>query len=175
MLAAHAAGLGSGWIGFAQSFLNTSDGKNALGLPPAWVPVAPIIVGYPKPAPPPSLVTSLRSAGLAKNRLRAGRRQTCVMRIALAWTDYSLRTIKAQSKKVSDLQHLIVVAHPAEDSFTMGLTRNYAAERMPYAFTSSRPMPTTLEQRIAYRPDETSRAEAVWSSSPRRRSRFPQI
>ena len=50
------------------------------------------------------------------------------MRLALAWTDYSLRTIKAQSKKVSDMQHLIVVAHPAEDSFTMGLTRSYAAE-----------------------------------------------
>ena len=53
MLAAHAAGLGSCWIGFEQSFLNTSDGKNALGLPPAWVPVAPIIVGRPKAAPPP--------------------------------------------------------------------------------------------------------------------------
>src|ERR1022692_5246825 len=26
------------------------------------------------------------------------------------------------------MQHLIVVAHPAEDSFTMGLTRAYAAE-----------------------------------------------
>jgi hypothetical protein len=51
-----------------------------------------------------------------------------VMRLALAWTDYSLRTIKAQSKKVIDMQHLIVVAHPAEDSFTMGLTRSYAAE-----------------------------------------------
>jgi Flavodoxin-like fold len=50
------------------------------------------------------------------------------MRLALAWTDYSLRKIKAQSTKVSDMQHLIVVAHPAEDSFTMGLTRSYAAE-----------------------------------------------
>jgi nitroreductase len=53
MLAAYAAGLGSCWIGFAQSFVNTSDGKDVLGLPPAWVPVAPIIVGYPKAAPPP--------------------------------------------------------------------------------------------------------------------------
>jgi hypothetical protein len=50
------------------------------------------------------------------------------MRLALAWIDYSLRTIKARSKKVSDMQHLIVVAHPAEDSFTMGLTRSYSAE-----------------------------------------------
>lgn len=51
MLAAYAAGLGSCWIGFAQSFLNTPDGKNVLGLPAAWVPVAPITVGHPKAAP----------------------------------------------------------------------------------------------------------------------------
>ncbi len=52
MLAAHAAGLGSCWIGFAQGYLNTAAGKEALGLPAAWVPVAPIIVGHPKAAPP---------------------------------------------------------------------------------------------------------------------------
>jgi nitroreductase len=48
MLAAYADGLGTCWIGFAQSFLNTSEGKKALELPAAWVPVAPIIVGHPK-------------------------------------------------------------------------------------------------------------------------------
>jgi nitroreductase len=53
MLAAYAAGLGTCWIGFAQSFLGTADGKTALGLPAAWVPVAPIIVGRAKAAPPP--------------------------------------------------------------------------------------------------------------------------
>jgi nitroreductase len=53
MLAAYAAGLGSCWIGFAQSFLNTSVGKAALGIPAAWVPVAPIIVGHPAVVPPP--------------------------------------------------------------------------------------------------------------------------
>jgi nitroreductase len=53
MLAAYAAGLGTCWIGFAQSFLNTSDGRKVLGLPAAWVSVAPIIVGHPKAAPPP--------------------------------------------------------------------------------------------------------------------------
>jgi nitroreductase len=53
MLAAYAAGLGTCWIGFAQSFLNTSEGKAALGLPAAWAPVAPIIVGHPRAAPPP--------------------------------------------------------------------------------------------------------------------------
>lgn len=52
MLAAHAAGLGSCWIGFAQGYLATPAGKQALGLPDPWVPVAPIIVGHPKAAPP---------------------------------------------------------------------------------------------------------------------------
>ncbi len=53
MLAAYAAGLGSCWIGFAQSFLATAEGRAALGLPAACVPAAPIIVGHPKSAPPP--------------------------------------------------------------------------------------------------------------------------
>jgi nitroreductase len=53
MLTAYAAGLGTCWVGFAQGFLNTSDGKNLLSLPATWVSVAPIIVGHPKSAPPP--------------------------------------------------------------------------------------------------------------------------
>lgn len=53
MLAAHAVGLGTCWIGFAQSFLNTQDGKTALGLPATWVPVAPLIVGHPRAAAAP--------------------------------------------------------------------------------------------------------------------------
>jgi nitroreductase len=51
MLAAHASGLGSCWIGFAQSFLNSPKGRDMLGLPADWVPVAPIIVGHPKATP----------------------------------------------------------------------------------------------------------------------------
>jgi len=52
MLSAYGAGLGTCWIGFAQNYLNTAEGKKLLGLPAIWVPVAPIIVGYPKsPAP----------------------------------------------------------------------------------------------------------------------------
>lgn len=47
MLTAHSLGLGSCWIGFAQSYLNTPAGKRALGLPESWVAVAPLIVGYP--------------------------------------------------------------------------------------------------------------------------------
>jgi nitroreductase len=53
MLAAYGAGLGTCWIGFAQSFLGTTDGKRALGLPAEWEPVAPIIIGRAKAAPPP--------------------------------------------------------------------------------------------------------------------------
>lgn len=53
MLAAYGDELGTCWIGFAQSYLNTPEGKDALGLPAAWVPVAPIIVGYPTTEPAP--------------------------------------------------------------------------------------------------------------------------
>jgi len=55
MLAAHAAGLGTCWIGVAQGYLGSAEGKRALGLPDAWMPVAPIIVGHaaaPAPAVP---------------------------------------------------------------------------------------------------------------------------
>jgi nitroreductase len=53
MLAARGAGLGTCWIGFAQNWLRTPEGKAALGLPATSVPVAPIIVGHPKSPPPP--------------------------------------------------------------------------------------------------------------------------
>jgi len=52
MLAARAAELGTCWIGFAQGWLGTPEGKAALNLPSAYKPVAPIIVGRPKSAPP---------------------------------------------------------------------------------------------------------------------------
>jgi len=52
MLTAHALGLGTCWIGFAQNYLNTLAGKQHLGLPESWVPVAPLIVGFPKTPPP---------------------------------------------------------------------------------------------------------------------------
>ncbi|HTV95565.1 MAG TPA: nitroreductase family protein [Steroidobacteraceae bacterium] len=48
MLAACGEGLGSCWIGFAQAYLNTPAGKALLRLPPACVPVAPLIVGFGK-------------------------------------------------------------------------------------------------------------------------------
>jgi len=52
MLTARSFGLGTCWIGFAQGWLATADGKATLKLPPACVPIAPIIVGHPKSEPP---------------------------------------------------------------------------------------------------------------------------
>ena len=53
MLAARAARLGTCWIGFAQGWLGTHEGKALLKLPTAYKPVAPIIVGHPKSEPVP--------------------------------------------------------------------------------------------------------------------------
>jgi nitroreductase len=51
MLTARAIGLGTCWIGFAQNWLATSEGKVALKLPATYKPVAPIVVGHPKSLP----------------------------------------------------------------------------------------------------------------------------
>lgn len=48
MLAARAEGLGTCWIGFAQNWLRTPEGKSLLKLPTEYFPVAPIIVGHPR-------------------------------------------------------------------------------------------------------------------------------
>jgi nitroreductase len=53
MLTARAAGLGTCWIGFAQGFLGTPEGKAMLQLPSAYKPVAPIIVGHAASMPAP--------------------------------------------------------------------------------------------------------------------------
>jgi nitroreductase len=53
MLAAHSAGLGTCWIGFAQPWLKTPEGKRAVELNQSYMPIAPIIVGYPREAPSP--------------------------------------------------------------------------------------------------------------------------
>ena len=52
MLAAHGMGLGSCWIGLAQAWLDTPQGKETLGVPVSHVVVAPIIVGVPNTTPP---------------------------------------------------------------------------------------------------------------------------
>lgn len=53
MLAARDAGLGTNWIGLAQAFISSPDGKAALELPPGCAPVAAIIVGHTTAFPPP--------------------------------------------------------------------------------------------------------------------------
>ena len=53
MLSAYAAGLGSCWIGFAQAWLKTKEGRSAIELESEYTPVAPIIIGHPAQLPPP--------------------------------------------------------------------------------------------------------------------------
>ncbi len=62
MLAAYDAGLGTCWIGFAQNWLGTPEGKAVLGLSPSCFPVAPIIIGHPRrsPAPVPHKAPSIK-------------------------------------------------------------------------------------------------------------------
>lgn len=52
MLMARGLELGSCWIGFAQDWLGTAEGKAALGLPDDHLPIAPIIIGHPQADPP---------------------------------------------------------------------------------------------------------------------------
>jgi len=53
MLAAYGHGLGTCPIGFARAWLNRPEVKLELGIPAAYEPVLPIIVGYPREIPPP--------------------------------------------------------------------------------------------------------------------------
>jgi nitroreductase len=48
MLAAHAQGLGTCWIGFSTAFFNSKDFKRELGISETYEAVAPVIVGYPE-------------------------------------------------------------------------------------------------------------------------------
>lgn len=52
MLAALGQGLGTCWIGLAQDWLSTSEGRTALKLTESATPVAPIIIGHPHNVPP---------------------------------------------------------------------------------------------------------------------------
>ncbi len=51
MLGAFGKNLGSCWIGFAQSYLNTPKGKALLNMPEQWIPIAPIIIGHASSLP----------------------------------------------------------------------------------------------------------------------------
>lgn len=53
MLAAYREGLGTCCIGFARPWLNLPQTMAELGIPEAYVPVLPIVVGYPEAAMPP--------------------------------------------------------------------------------------------------------------------------
>lgn len=53
MLAAIERGLGTCWIGLAQDWLNSPDGRKTVGLKPTDQVVAPIVVGHPRNIPPP--------------------------------------------------------------------------------------------------------------------------
>jgi nitroreductase len=53
MLAATELGLGTCWIGLAQDWLNSPEGRKAVGLKPTDQVVAPIVVGHPRTVPPP--------------------------------------------------------------------------------------------------------------------------
>lgn len=48
MLAAHAAGLGSCWIGFAMGLFDSAEFKRELGIPETHKAVAPLILGCPE-------------------------------------------------------------------------------------------------------------------------------
>ncbi|HXQ12290.1 MAG TPA: nitroreductase family protein [Caulobacteraceae bacterium] len=51
MLAAHDRRIGTCWIGFAEAWLNSAEGKQALGIPESHTVVAPIIVGHAAETP----------------------------------------------------------------------------------------------------------------------------
>lgn len=54
MLAAHAKGLGTCWIGLSRAWLNEPSVKTELGIPADWHPAAPIILGHPLTLPAPT-------------------------------------------------------------------------------------------------------------------------
>ncbi|MGE5567107.1 MAG: nitroreductase family protein [Parcubacteria group bacterium] len=70
MLAARERGLGTCWIGFAESWLNTPEGRGALGAPEHYTVVAPIILGHARAFPDatprrPAHVRHIREAEVA--------------------------------------------------------------------------------------------------------------
>jgi len=52
MLSAFSEGLGTCWVGFAQRWLETKEGRKAIDVPEYYQPVAPIILGHPKGSVP---------------------------------------------------------------------------------------------------------------------------
>lgn len=54
MLAAHAKGLGTCWIGLSRAWLSEPSVKTELGIPAGWHPAAPIVLGHPMALPAPT-------------------------------------------------------------------------------------------------------------------------
>lgn len=54
MLAAHARGLGTCWIGLSREWLGDPTVRAELGIPAHWRPIAPIILGHPLAHPAPT-------------------------------------------------------------------------------------------------------------------------
>ncbi len=54
MLAAHALGLGTCWIGFTRPWLQLPESKRELGIPASYTPVAPLALGHPRERPEPT-------------------------------------------------------------------------------------------------------------------------
>lgn len=67
MLAAHAHGLGTCWIGFAEAWLSSPEGRAELGLAEEVRAVAPIIIGRhaSRPNPPERRAPDVRHVTLA--------------------------------------------------------------------------------------------------------------
>ena len=68
MLAATEAGLGTCPIGFAIPVLNAPEVKKEIGLPPAGVAVAPVLVGYATTPPPPVPRAAARIVSWSRGR-----------------------------------------------------------------------------------------------------------
>jgi hypothetical protein len=110
---------------------------------------------------------------LSQCRSIQSRDRSCSAWVELAGTIETSTTTASRQKRSVESTFL------GEPDFSLGI-RSYACDRatrrtgwrkIPYACTSYQPRPTTLEQGIAYRLEETSRAEArlVHTSSPRNR------
>jgi nitroreductase len=78
MLAVRAAGLGTCWIGFAQAWLGTAEGKATINLPQDCLPVAPIIVGYPKSFPQAVSRKAADIRWIGRSSDRSGQRDSSV-------------------------------------------------------------------------------------------------
>ena len=69
MLWAHAAGLGSCWIGLGQPYLATQAGKDLLGLSPLLYPFGPIVFGYPKKASVETMRIKAKTNFISKSQM----------------------------------------------------------------------------------------------------------